>query len=838
MFRLLVILLVALCGGVSCGTALSLFLLKNFEVASNSNEIFTLSGYCYSTCTIETSQAWDLSRYQNDGSSVLWTNRFFNYLHYIAYDSRDSGKPVIFYTTSTQVWMINFTGGQYYVQLSSLAYQVTTMGLFFEPVNGYLYHYGFGKYCTSCPDSLIMSRLRTGNSLSLQWTGSWASSYFSKEFHGAYTSDSQGCVYLLNEELGVKNIVKACVPSFHRSYALANQSLTVQNITYSQHLNKIIQFGCTSDGCYTFQHDLSIKYEKECFIPINAVKKLRGVTSHNSSHLFLAAETINNSTGWPVTYMYQLDIETCSYLLLNTRGSYVEKVQFSNRTNSVFVLYLEAYTKFNTLLEVHPVQIQVEASTVSPTTSSIAFSSTSTTTEKSTTTAYVSSTTTDALFTTMETTFHHSSSTYDLIESSTFISVESSTYSFTTTETYFEETSTYPSDFTTLIPHETTTFQSEISTFTSNSSQLLNTTDSEETKHGVTNLATRTISGMTIPPAKITQEGNPFPTTLPLIILGIIAFFVMIGLFGCWFLRGYWPKSFRKTLGLSRESLSFGLENNLSIDQNDMARSFTLPLKIDRDLKRLSTLNSVMTYVSPDAQNNICVPAYLKLEEGFDFVVEKRIAKGGGGSVHMGRIVNNNTSTSKRIIVKKFSEISGLSKEGSLLAFFQEVAIMNFFRNSSDFAYMVGYSDDPQMIIMKFYPQGSLHDLVHGNGCITKSIMFDLFFGASVAVAKLHCVGITHKDIKPANILLEERNGKLASVLTDFGTCSVDGQSLSVKAFQPIHLRALSVRYASPELFTSFRQKRLLTGPVKKVDIFALAVTLFEMINRSIPWPK
>jgi serine/threonine protein kinase len=93
------------------------------------------------------------------------------------------------------------------------------------------------------------------------------------------------------------------------------------------------------------------------------------------------------------------------------------------------------------------------------------------------------------------------------------------------------------------------------------------------------------------------------------------------------------------------------------------------------------------------------------------------------------------------------------------------------------------------------------------------------------AVQRLHAQGITHRDLKPRNFLVD-RSGAIK--LSDFGTARrIDdpaGQLLQNYAFPPGDLR-----YASPELLACLHDDD--PEIALKADVFSLGAILFEMFT-------
>lgn len=146
------------------------------------------------------------------------------------------------------------------------------------------------------------------------------------------------------------------------------------------------------------------------------------------------------------------------------------------------------------------------------------------------------------------------------------------------------------------------------------------------------------------------------------------------------------------------------------------------------------------------------------------------------------------------------------SDEDNQQAFIQEVSLLNFFSNNRLFVKLVGYSQNPNTIMMKYYPYGNLEDVLIGRSTYAMwslDLMIPLFCDIVEALSEMHKNGFVHSDIKPANILLNQDAGdqRFYAVISDFGvTQIVSNKAMLVQAFHVSKLEGASLKYAAPEL--------------------------------------
>src|SRR3954464_2288177 len=102
-----------------------------------------------------------------------------------------------------------------------------------------------------------------------------------------------------------------------------------------------------------------------------------------------------------------------------------------------------------------------------------------------------------------------------------------------------------------------------------------------------------------------------------------------------------------------------------------------------------------------------------------------------------------------------------------------------------------------------------------------------LAIGAATAIGKLHQRGLIHKDIKPANIVVDCADGHVR--LTGFGIAS--RLSRERQAPEPPETIAGTLAYMAPE--QTGRMNRSIDA---RSDLYALGVTFYQMLTGSLPF--
>ena len=143
--------------------------------------------------------------------------------------------------------------------------------------------------------------------------------------------------------------------------------------------------------------------------------------------------------------------------------------------------------------------------------------------------------------------------------------------------------------------------------------------------------------------------------------------------------------------------------------------------------------------------------------------------------------------------------------------------------------YAAGEADGMQFIAMRFVPGDTLAGVIRSNGTLSPRRAAALISPVASALDAAHAAGLVHRDVKPANVLVDaRRGGPEHPYLTDFGiaramlsagTLTVAGQFLGTPD------------YAAPEQVNG--------QPVDgRADQYALACVAFEVLSGTVPFKR
>jgi predicted Ser/Thr protein kinase len=134
----------------------------------------------------------------------------------------------------------------------------------------------------------------------------------------------------------------------------------------------------------------------------------------------------------------------------------------------------------------------------------------------------------------------------------------------------------------------------------------------------------------------------------------------------------------------------------------------------------------------------------------------------------------------------------------------------------------VGEHEGRPLIVMEYLPGGSLEQHIDGKGPFPPSQVLQWLEEAASALDAAHAAGVVHRDVKPANLLLDD--GSHVKV-ADFGIASATG----MESFTQVGTILGTAGYLSPE---QARGERASAAS----DRYALAVVAWELLVGRRPF--
>ena len=215
-----------------------------------------------------------------------------------------------------------------------------------------------------------------------------------------------------------------------------------------------------------------------------------------------------------------------------------------------------------------------------------------------------------------------------------------------------------------------------------------------------------------------------------------------------------------------------------------------------------------------------------------DWILAARLGTGGQGEVWLAHHAQTRAAR-----VFKFAEAGR-----SLTALKREVTLNRLLRETlsgrDDFLWLTDWNVDepPFFVESEYVAAGNLAVWAEAQGglaAVPLERRLELLAQVARAVAAAHAVGVLHKDLKPANVLIAERDGRPRIKLADFGSgVAVDPGAFAVHGITRMGFtQAVPVNgdtsgtpvYLAPEV---------LAGQpfTVKSDVYALGVMLYQLV--------
>ena len=212
---------------------------------------------------------------------------------------------------------------------------------------------------------------------------------------------------------------------------------------------------------------------------------------------------------------------------------------------------------------------------------------------------------------------------------------------------------------------------------------------------------------------------------------------------------------------------------------------------------------------------------------GSRYILDERIGKGAQGEVWIGRASSESSQdTVPETYAFKILRTDLAEEPGFVERFIKERSTL--LRVSSP--YVIGVHDfvvegTTLALVMDYVPGGDLRGYLKESGPLPPAEAAQL--GASVAegLSAIHNAGILHRDVKPANILLDFSTTPMTPRVVDFGIARI------IDVAGASHLTGVigTPLYMSPEVLSG-------EVPGTQADIYSLGVVLYEVVCGVTPF--
>jgi serine/threonine protein kinase len=201
--------------------------------------------------------------------------------------------------------------------------------------------------------------------------------------------------------------------------------------------------------------------------------------------------------------------------------------------------------------------------------------------------------------------------------------------------------------------------------------------------------------------------------------------------------------------------------------------------------------------------------------------IEAIVGRGGMGVVYRAR----DPALDRRVAIKLISE-EHAQEPGFRERFTRESRVAASIRHPNVIAVFRAGEEDGQLFIAMDYIEGTdLKALIRSRGRLDPELAARIVFQVATALDAAHAKGLVHRDVKPANVLIE---GTEHAYLTDFGLTKEVGSESGVTRTGVV---LGTIDYMAPEQVAGAKLDA-------RADIYSLGCVLWETLTGQVPYPR
>jgi serine/threonine-protein kinase len=205
-----------------------------------------------------------------------------------------------------------------------------------------------------------------------------------------------------------------------------------------------------------------------------------------------------------------------------------------------------------------------------------------------------------------------------------------------------------------------------------------------------------------------------------------------------------------------------------------------------------------------------------------DYEIVRLVGSGGMGSVYLARDESLGRVVALKLLAGDEAASVRFVREARAVAAVDHPHIIP--------VYAAGEAGGIRFIAMRFVPGGTLQEVFSASGALPARRAAGFISPVASALDAAHAADLVHRDVKPANILVDARRGGPEHLyLTDFGIARAMVSTDSLTAAGQF---LGTPDYAAPEQIQA-------TQPVDgRADQYALACVAFEALTGSVPFKR
>src|SRR4051794_37118465 len=142
--------------------------------------------------------------------------------------------------------------------------------------------------------------------------------------------------------------------------------------------------------------------------------------------------------------------------------------------------------------------------------------------------------------------------------------------------------------------------------------------------------------------------------------------------------------------------------------------------------------------------------------------------------------------------------------------------------------YDAGEEDGLLYVTMRYVEGVDLARLIATEGPLPLDRAAELVAQVAGALDAAHARGVLHRDVKPANVLIEGRGESEQALLTDFGLTKIMHAQTSLTETGAL---LGTIDYAAPELLSDEHVDA-------RTDVYGLGCVLYQALTGQVPYPR
>lgn len=210
-----------------------------------------------------------------------------------------------------------------------------------------------------------------------------------------------------------------------------------------------------------------------------------------------------------------------------------------------------------------------------------------------------------------------------------------------------------------------------------------------------------------------------------------------------------------------------------------------------------------------------------------DFIIKNEVI-GQGAFATVKKTIER--STGKSYAVKIINRRKALKNGESMEGVNRELSILRKLDHPNIVYLKSFYEDiDNYYLVMEYVPGGDLMDFVAANGAIGEDATQVITKQILEGISYVHKMGISHRDLKPDNILIMQDDPILIKI-TDFGLAKLSDNVTFMKTF------CGTLAYVAPEIITGKYDANDSNNYSSLVDIWSLGCLVYVLLTSHLPF--